>query len=184
MRGLFSGLHNENADISLNSKELNEHFSDPENLNHMSQIIDASLYSHSLNCSAILGYYAGGLLSNKNLLEYRDTIVVNALRIMNDRDLKNFFTLYKFIKSRPYLMEEHDKNQLRTYDIKEDLVSLNIPIFDLELTIEKLKSVQLIGYDMGGFDGVGNAWGAFKYNANSDYLFEIVSKFEGSIIFP
>jgi hypothetical protein len=99
---------------------------------------------------------------------------------MNDRDLKNFIALYKFVKSSPDLMEKHDKEQLRTYDIRDDLASLNIPIFNLELTIEKLKSVQAIGYDNGGFSRMGNAWGTFKYNVNSDYLFEVITKFEGN----
>jgi len=182
--GLFFGTHPDGLKSTLNSEDLNEYFSNPANLEHMSQIIDASLHSRSVKCSAILGYYTGGLLSRKILLEYKDTIIVNALRIMNDRDLKNFIALYKFVKSRPDLMKEHDKEQLRTHDIQEDLASLNIPIFDLELTIEKLKSVQAIGYDIGGYGLTGNAWGTFKFNINSDYLFELVSKFENLNNFP
>lgn len=175
--GLFDGTHNKEANPTLNLKELNEYFNNPVNLEHMSQIIDSSLHSQSIKCSAILGYYAGGLLSRKVHLEYRDTIVVNALRCMNDRDLVNFIRLYQFVQTRPDLLEKQNKLQLRTHDIQTDLASLNISIFELELTIEKLKGVQGIGYDVGGWDNVGNAWGAFKFNENSDYLFGIVRKF-------
>ena len=184
LTGLFDGIHGNESISTLDPEDLNDYFNDPENLEHMSQIIDASIHSHSVKCSTILGYYAGGLLSRRILLEYKDTIVVNALRIMNDRDLKNFIALYRFVKSRPDLMAQHDKEQLRTHDMHEDLASLNIPIFDLELTIEKLKNVQAIGYDIGGYGLAGFAWGTFKFNMNSDYLFELVSKFDEINSFP
>ena len=176
-KGLYNGVHNKEPATALNSKELGEFFNDPANLEHISQIIDASLNSQSIKCSEILGYYAGGLLSQKIDLKYRDSIIVNALKVMNDRDLFNFIQLYRFVKSRPDLLDTHNKSQLRTYDIQKDLASLNIPLFELELTIEKLKSVQAIGYAIGGWGSAGNAWGTFKFNENSDYLFELASKF-------
>jgi len=181
---LFKKLHSNESDANIDSEQLNKYFNNSTNLEHMSQIIDTSLHSHSIKCSAILGHYAGGLLSQRILLEYKDTIVVNALKIMNDRDLNNFIKLFKFVKSRPDLMEKHNKQQLRTHDIQTDLAELNIPIFELELTIEKLKSVQGIGYDIGGWGSVGNAWGTFKFNENSDYLFKLISKFEDIVCLP
>jgi hypothetical protein len=184
VKAMSNKIHTDPTHPPLNAEELNKFFNNPDNLEHMSQIIDTCLHSQSIKCSSILGYYAGELLTQKNQFEYKDTIVVNALRIMNDRDLINFIKLYKFVQTRPDLLEEQKESQSRTCDIQKDLLSLDIPIFELELTIEKLKGVQAIGYDAGGYDRVGYAWGTFKFNENTVYLFGLVSKFNQLILPP
>lgn len=163
---------------SLDKQKLRKYLTKEANLEHLSQIIDASLHAQAVRCSAVLGYYAGGLLLKKKHLEYRDSIIVNALRLVNDRDIITFIRLYEFIRSHPELIKNNETKEIRTVSMKKDLESIGIPLFELELTIEKLKNIQAIGYSIGGLAGIGNSWGSFVFNENSDYLYEILKKFE------
>lgn len=174
---LYKKFHSRELEEGFDSKKLNEYFSNPINIEHMSQIIDSSLHSQAIKCSAILGSYAGGILLNQKKIEYRDKVVLNALKVMNDNDLINFIKLYQFVKSHPSLRVDHLREEFRTIELQKEIESLHIEHFELELTIEKLKGVQAIGYGVGGFGNVGNAWGVFILNINSDYLYEIVVKF-------
>ncbi|MEH6949634.1 hypothetical protein V7068_21855, partial [Bacillus sp. JJ634] len=95
-----------------------------------------------------------------------DMVILNALKIMNNKDLDYFCLLYEHFSNK----EVPEYTSLRVHDLKEEFNSLAVPIFECENTIEKLKGVQVIGYDAGGLGGVGNAWGSFKFNENSHYL--------------
>lgn len=52
---------------------------------------------------------------------------------------------------------------------------LGFRINELEMTIDKLKNVQVFSYDIGGMNNVGNAWGAFEINENSDHLWNVIT---------
>jgi len=174
---LFKQFHSGKFESDIDTNKVNEYFNNSKNIEHMNQIIDSSLHSHAIKCSAIMGFYAGGILLDQKKIEYRDKIIINALKIMNDEDLNNFLWLYLFVEQHPELRKNPESLELRTRDIKTEIEDLSLNCFELELTIEKLKSVQAIGYGVGGLGNVGNAWGAFIFNENSHYLYELVVNF-------
>jgi hypothetical protein len=137
-------------------------------LEYIAEIIDSSIKAKSSRCSAIMGYYAGVILKELREIQYKDMVLLNALNVMNNKDLDYFCLLYERFSDR--------EGRLRVYDMQDEFNSLGVPVFELENTIEKLKAVQVIGYDVGGLGGVGNAWGSFKFNENSHYLYEILTK--------
>jgi hypothetical protein len=149
-------------------EKLNEYLKRPKNLNFIVETIDSAVNSKSINCSSLLAIFAGKILKQRDNIEYKDFVIINALRIMLDDDLQNFKKLYE-------LLHNGEVEGFRTSDMKEELESNNFKIFELEQTIEKLKSVQVLGYDIGGAGNVGNAWGAFVFNDNSHLLYSIVN---------
>ena len=157
-------------------QDVEKYLQNPTNVTFIAEIIAASLHSQSVRCSAILGSYAGGIISRQDRIENKDRIVISALKIMYDDDLSNFIKLYEFISSHPELHEPSFYKELRIRDIVDKIESLGIRGFEMELTVEKLKSVQAIGYEVGGVGCVGNAWGVFLFNENTDYLYNIVKK--------
>ncbi|MDD3622314.1 MAG: hypothetical protein PHQ81_07900 [Methanofollis sp.] len=84
---------------------------------------------------------------------------------MYDDDLHNFIKLYELVGGG---------HAFRIHELSDRIESLGIKESEIELTIEKLKSVQAVGYDIGGLGGLGNAWGAGIFNKSSEYLYSIV----------
>jgi hypothetical protein len=144
----------------------------------IAESIDACFHSHSIICSAILGFFVGGLIKKKKEVEYSDLIIINALRSMFDNDLENFTLLYKYIKENPDLPFHADNHTIHISQVLKKFNHCPVPSFEMEMTIEKMKKVQVIGYDSGGMFGSGDAWGVFIFNKNSDYLYDIIVKFQ------
>ncbi|MFN4149307.1 MAG: hypothetical protein ACK4IX_00035 [Candidatus Sericytochromatia bacterium] len=167
-----------NEHISENRTEkLKDYFSKEKNIDCISEIIDSALISRSNKCSSLLGVLAGKLINEKRELTNIEVRISEALRIMLDIDLIHFHKLYNFIKT-VQIPSENKRSDFRTHDLykETDIDSLNLNRFDLECTIEKLKGIQVIGYKSGGFGNSGNSWGAFFFNENSKYLFELIDK--------
>lgn len=158
----------QNSNISEDYFKLMESYlRNRKNFEFIAEVIDSSIESKSTKCSALLGYFAAQVLENLIDVEYKHTVIVNALKIMVDEDLEYFIALYKKFR------RSHD-NKFRVHDMKEEFTNMGFPLFELENTIEKLKNIQVYGYDIGGWGGVGNAWGAFAFNKNTDYLWEVI----------
>lgn len=148
--------------------QLKQYLSNAKNVEFIAESIDSAINSKSVLCSGILGYYTGMILLDTKKLEYKDFIVINALKIMVDDDVKNLVKLYIFLNK--------SEQEYRIYDLINESAFkvLGLDSIEIELTIEKLKSVQAIGYAMGGLGDFGNAWGAFKFNQNTHYLYKII----------
>lgn len=138
-----------------------------ENFELVAEIIDSSIESKSTKCSALLGYYSAQILINLIDVEYKNLVIINALRIMVDKDLVHFIAIFKQFRSS-------ENKKFRVHNMKEDFIKMGFPIFELENTIEKLKNIQVYGYDVGGIGNTGNAWAAFEFNQNTDHLWEVI----------
>lgn len=163
---------------SVNNKEIKEniikklgsYLKKDKNIEFIQETINSAINAKSIRCSGILGYYSGIIISKSKELEYKDYAIINALRIMIDKDLSNFVKLYDYIVTHQMTDE-----MIRTYDINNELEShLQVNIFELEQTIEKLKNIQLFSFSIGGYGDSGNSWGTFKVNDNTTYLYEII----------
>ena len=139
---------------------------------YISDTIQNAVNSKSLKCSMVLGCYAGEILLNYRDIDYKDTVILNALSICNDFDIDNFLKLYGYYSR---ILKDHPNECFRTSDDADIPSRLNVDIFSLENTIEKLKSVQVIGYDVGGIGNVGNAWGAFCFNENTEIFYQVLT---------
>jgi len=154
-------------------QKLKDYLKNERNLVFVSETIDNAIHAQSAVCSAILGGYAGQILAKTKEITYKDLIVINALRMLNDFDLEQFLFLYRFITNRG----DGKDLSYRIYDLQTEVEELGQSPFSLEVTIEKLKNWQLLGYDVGGLSNVGNAWGAFKFNEYTHYFYEIVQQY-------
>lgn len=148
--------------------KMRKYLNNEKNLIYISDLISSSIQSQSADCSGVMGYYAGLLLKNSQAINYQDTVVLNALKVMTKRDLDNFIQLYVTFSGF--------KKVIRTFDEKSKFEEFEVPIFEMENTIEKMKNIQVFGFDIGGIDGVGNAWGAFEFNENTHYFHDILIK--------
>jgi hypothetical protein len=153
-------------------QKLDNYLRDEKNLNFVSETVDNALEARSMISSSIFGWYAGLIVIKQIEIQYKDFIVVSALKILNDTDIKNFLNLYDFVNNSLH----NESRAYRLIGIQEQLLELGVPQFELEMVIEKLKSVQALSFDIGGWGGVGNAWGAFVINESTDYLVRIIRK--------
>lgn len=155
--------------IEDNFKEkLKIYLKKPKNLNFIADTITSAIYSRSINCTALLGLYTGELLVRLEEIKSIDYIIILALKNMLDHDLDNFVEIYKAL-----FEEDYEK----TYRLCDQKHKLGEDVFELELTLEKMKNFQVLGYDIGGYGNSGNAWGMFTFNRNSRYFYELLNKF-------
>jgi len=157
-------------DLSSNDfARLTKYMGNDKNVQFVAETIDSALNSRSVTCSAILGYFAGSILSETKAIEYKDLIAINALKIMVDEDLDNFLTLYDLILNNPAYRQIEDQHHVGSFE------ELDGRHFVIEMTVEKLKSIQVVGYKMGG-PWTPSGWGIFLFNENSDYLYDVIVK--------
>ena len=149
-------------------RKMREYLNNEKTLIYISDLIASSVQSQSADCSGVMGYYASLLLKNSQVINYQDMVVLNALKIMTKKDLENFLKLYGAFSN--------SEGIIRVIDKENEFQEFGVPIFEMENTMEKMKNVQVFGYDIGGIGGVGNAWGAFKFNDNTRYFYDILMK--------
>lgn len=150
--------------------KLQGYLQNPQNVELIAETVDSAISAQVARCSSILGFFAGEILSGNKDAEYRDFIVINALENLVDQDLDSFVALYE------HLPGDARYQHHRLYEMKEDIEKLGLGRFQLELTVEKLKNHHIVGFDVGGLGNVGNAWGAFQFNENSDYFYSLIKK--------
>lgn len=169
LKGFATAVNSNTVDERYLSN-LERYLSLDRNLGLVAEIIDSSLEAKSSKCSLVLGYFAGDILNSSKELEYKDMVLVNSLRIMLDNDIDYFLNIYEHFKDRAF------EEEIRVHDTRQEFEQFPYPIVEMENTIEKLKGVQALGYGVGGLGNVGNAWGAFKFNENSTYLYVVLNK--------
>jgi hypothetical protein len=91
---LFFKLHGEGEYSKEDEQKFNDYLKNERNIQFIAETIDACFHSHSIKCSAMLDYYAGDYLVNRNDLKYSDLVIINSLKNMFDNDVDNFFKLY------------------------------------------------------------------------------------------
>jgi len=177
---LYFKLHEKQTIDPADALILNDFLKNERNVKFIAESIDACFHSHSVKCSAILGFFVGCIISKKREIGYSDLIIINSLRIMLDNDLENFMLLYKYVKEHSDLPFHANHHTIHISQVLKQYTDCPIPSFEMEMTVEKMKKVQVIGYDIGGMFGSGDAWGVFIFNRTSDYLYNTIVKFQHS----
>lgn len=166
LKGIYIEYNSESLEQE-HIEKLKKYLKNKKNLNFIIESIDCSVNSKNILCSSLLGIFVGKILNKTQEIKYNDYIIINALKIMLDYDLINFKKLYEIVNGN----QEHS---YRTFDMGTVLINNNLNQFEVEQTIAKLKGVLVLGYDVGGAGNIGNAWGAFQLNENSNYLYELI----------
>jgi hypothetical protein len=119
-------------------------------------ILDEALNSVSEISSEILGYFAGEILLSTQNLDYHSSVIIHALRNMNDWDIEYFSKAYNFLISLPEEKAKEGVNSTSLYyglspeEFEKSDEELDKMIFKDEKLIEfrsslmKLSNLQVI----------------------------------------
>lgn len=159
----FENSFNSTDDLTT---KLTEYLKLEKNLNFVYDTIDSALNSKSVKCSGILGYFASKILSKQIDLNVQEMIYVNALRNLNDFELK--FTI-EIIEN----VEDWSKNQT---------IALNGKFLSnkesYEYTVQKLKGLQVVREIFGSPGNPVNIgqsfWGTYRLNDISKGFYDLI----------
>ena len=145
------------------SEELKRYLENENNLNFIYEAIDNAINSKSIYCSSLLGHYTSRILINQVEINYKDLITVEALRNLNDIELEMFVRIYKVANlTRVNKVNEYD--QLKAYH------------YLCEMTVNKLKNLQVLEEDEAGRWDSKTGWGAFISTEIAEDIFEQIEK--------
>lgn len=149
---------------SLNENEFNNfhdieklktYLKDEKNFNFLSDTIENAINSRSVYGSILLGYYAGQILSENKRISYKDLIIIDGIKELNDIELSCFTRIYnKADLSKMVYFHQLD---------------LDVLEFFSKLTIEKLIQLRFIEKDHTVYHG-----GNKNYNFSSTEIAEDV----------
>lgn len=131
-------LNPNNFDLK-NSERLKNYLRDEKNFNFLNSIIENAINSKSVFASIILGHYAGQILSNQDNITFKDVLIVEGLKELNDYELSSFVKIYS-------VADLSKKVNLQELKIKGSK-------FFCELTIEKLIQLRWIEKDYTTYTG-------------------------------
>ena len=141
---------------NLNDLEsLKKYLKNESNFNFLSDTIENAVNSKSVYGSILLGYYAGQILSNGKRINYKDLIIIEGIKELNDIELSCFVRIYN----------KSDLSKL------VHLQQLNLGAFEFysQLTLEKLIQIRFVEKDHNTY------FGSHKnYNFNSTEIAEEV----------
>lgn len=82
---------------SLDTNRLLKYLEKEKNFNFIYEIIDGAINSKSKFCSSLLGSYAGNILKETPNIGFKEILVLEALREINDYELSLFTKVYSII---------------------------------------------------------------------------------------
>lgn len=77
-----------------NIERLKVYLKDEKNFNFLNSIIDNAINSKSLFGSIILGHYAAEILSNEKDITFKELLIIEGLRELNDYEFSSFVKIY------------------------------------------------------------------------------------------
>lgn len=122
-----------------NTERLKIYLKDEKNFNFLNNVIESAVNSKSIFGSIILGHYAACILSEEKILTFKELLIVDGLRELNDYELSSFIKIYDVADLSKMVYFE----QLKIKGSK----------FFCELTIEKLIQLRWIEKDYNTYMG-------------------------------
>jgi hypothetical protein len=77
-----------------NTERLKTYLKDEKNFNFLNTVIDNAINSKSVFGSIILGHYAAEILSSEKAITFKELLIVEGLRELNDYELSSFIKIY------------------------------------------------------------------------------------------
>lgn len=124
----------ENGFINFEDVEkLKSFLKNEKNFNFLSNTIENAIDSKSIYGSIILGYYAGKLISKCDRINYKNLIIIEGLKELNDIELSCFVRIYK----------NADLSKMVIFN------ELNLGMFEFfsKMTIDKLIQLRFVKKD-------------------------------------
>lgn len=155
--------------------KIQKYMENDRNLEFMVEIIDSAINAKSTKCASLLGFYAGCMLKKIKNIEYKDMIVINALKEMNDYDIEYFCKLYDVLENssddEDSVITMHGNRVRVIYKESMELLPFNVLVVG-----QKFKNLQIINYDEGTImpNEIDNFIGVLT--EVSDYLYKIINK--------
>lgn len=151
---------NENGFSSFDDVEkLKKYLKDEKNFNFLSDTIENAINSKSVFGSVLLGYYAGQILSQCERINYKDLIIIEGLKDLNDIELSCFTRIYN----------KADLSKMVIFN------ELNLGTFEFfsKLTIEKLIQLRFITRDHTVYSGSNESYNFISTDVAEDVFFLI-----------
>ena len=77
-----------------NTERLKQYLRDEKNFNFLNSIIENAINSKSVFGSVILGHYAAQMLSSQQIITFKELLIVDGLKELNDYELSYFVKIY------------------------------------------------------------------------------------------
>jgi len=155
---------NGNRDYTIKQTErLKDYLKKENNLTFIYDSLENAVNTKSIHCSTLLGYYAGHVLSNQVEIDYKELVIIEALKNMNDIDLKMLIKIYDAINVAKVIRIK-DYEDLRPFQ------------FYCERTVEKLKRLQVLEEEESGKYDSTTGYGTFIWTEISEELFDLIEK--------
>ncbi|PIF34319.1 hypothetical protein CLU81_4958 [Flavobacterium sp. 9] len=151
---------NENGFSNFDDTEkLKRYLKDEKNFNFLSDTIENAINSKSMFGSVLLGYYAGQILSQCERINYKDLIIIEGLKELNDIELSCFARIYNRADLSKMVIF-HELN-LRGFE------------FFSKLTIDKLIQLRFITKDHTVYHGSNGSYNFISTNVAEELFFLI-----------
>ena len=132
MKAYAKSLNTESFSNKESIERLKLYLKNEKNFNFLTEIIENAINAKSVYGSVLLGYYAGQILSNEHKITFKDIIILDGLKSLNDFELSCFARIYNVADVGA------KEINIRGY---ESLKSLT---YFCELTIEKLVQLRIL----------------------------------------
>lgn len=136
LKAYAESLNDYNLNILENTERLKDYLKVERNFNFLNDLIENAINAKSVYGSMILGYYAGQILAENEQIGFKELIIIEGLKELNDFELSSLFTIY----SRADLSTKVNYSEL----------NLSNNLFH-ELTIEKLFQLRWLERDYTNF---------------------------------
>lgn len=183
LKGLAEKLNEKGGYDSEDREKLKNFLSNDHSKEKFFGILDEALNSVSEISSEILGYFAGDILLSTQKIDYSSSIIIHALRNMNDWDIEYISKAYNFLISLPKEQTINGVNSTALF-LELPLEGLNEDIDKMILTDENLiafKSSLMKLNNLQVINTGGNIWSTdantFIRSKIGDKLNELVNMF-------
>lgn len=132
LKSYANGLNAENFDNNISLERLKKYLKDEKNFNFLTEVIENAINSKSVYGSILLGYYAGQILSNEQIITFKDILIIEALKSLNDFEFSCFARIYNVADLGS------EEINIRNYESLKGLT------FFCELTIEKMVQLRVL----------------------------------------
>lgn len=150
----------EHGITNLNDSEiLKTYLSDEKNFNFVHETIQNAIDSKSIYGSMLLGYFAGNILADTQIITLRELIIIEGIKELNDYELSWFTRIYSVVN----LAKEIDIK-----DYKKELHSTYL----CEVTISKLLNLRIADEPLNRHDS--NRKGRFNSNEMGEKIFYLI----------
>ncbi len=182
IKGLAMKINNKEALDYASKQNLDDYLSKKKNLEFVYNTIRKSLTANSLKCTELLAIIVGEILLKQIEMSPENIIIIDALHVLNDYDLDNFYKIYKYLSNK-------DDNKERLDILYKEIGD------DIKLSISKLINTQLIiqEYAKLGINNspVGTIYGDIRKDDEkyiitysiSKKLFDLLNQANGQILF-